>query len=176
MIKSKIHIPLYFVFLFTLISACGNDDEPILEVNDGQISFIFQDSIYLINDPWVEKTTDISHTGPDVSVITISGEMSNTHSFTIWVRNYIDEPLDCILETTYKIDEKTSLNEDQCLIVNDNEIYCNAASINYSMGSSTYGGLEGTVSISACNNQLISGTFHSQDYLESGVFKNLKIQ
>lgn len=145
-----------------------------LDVEDGQLSFLFQDSIYLIDDLVVIKRTDISHTGPEVSVIEITGEMSSTESFTIWVRNYIDEPLDCILVTTYHIDESISRDKGLC-VTDDSDLYCNAASVTYTENLATYGSGEGSVTIEECSNRLISGRFEGSPNFKSGIFKNLLI-
>lgn len=166
---------MFFAICLFLVN-CGGDDPMAIEVEDGQISFIFQDSVYLISDPLVEKTKNISHSGPAVSVITISGQMSNTHSFTIWVRNYVDEPLDCILESKYYVDESVSFDEELCVYFENDELFCNAASMTYTEGNATYGSESGTVIIDKCKNQLISGTFESSRFFESGVFKNLNVQ
>lgn len=167
---------LFIAALCVSLISCGEDQQKTLDVEDGQISFMFEDSVYLINDPLVEKTTNISHTGPEVSVITISGQMSETHSFTIWVRNYIDEPLECILVSDYYVDENISYDNEQCVLYENDELFCNAASMTYTVGNSTYGTESGSVTIEKCQNQLISGTFESSEYFESGVFQNLSIQ
>ena len=167
---------LFIIALCITLISCGEDEQMTLDVEDGQINFMFEDSVYLISDPIVEKTTTVSHSGPEVSVITISGQMSETHSFTIWVRNYIDEPLDCILKSNYYVEESVSLDNDLCVLNADNELFCNAASMTYSVGNSTYGTESGTVTISECQNQLKSGTFESSGFFESGAFKNLNIQ
>ena len=174
MIKNKIIPYRLLPILFFTILSCSSEEEILLEVEDGQISFIFRDSTYLIDNPWVTKRTDISHTGPEVSVIEITGDMSDTESFTIWVRNYIDEPLDCILETDYYVDILTSQDRNQC-VTYDHLMYCNAASITYTEKLATYGSGLGSVTISKCANMLISGSFESEPDFRSGIFQNLVI-
>ena len=123
---------LFVVFVITALLSCGGEEGVELVVEDGQVSLVFEGSVYIIDNPRVGKTTDISYSGPEVSVITISGSINDANTFTIWVRNYLGEPSDCILEATYFIDEEVSRDKNQCVTTSDNELFCNASFITVS--------------------------------------------